>query len=204
MISQGQKNWIRNSSVKGVANNQQWHQHRIAQTDISVHINTARNNKKEDSLRHIDYNIENLRQNPEKLKRCIKTTPIYEKYVQIKTLELKNCRMQINNTPTTTTNRQDIKNWNYIVKHYKKYKTGIPQTTEKQTKGEHKVDEKIKSQAEIKQIEKMNTSKHLSCKRIAKAEKIQEQRGETLLRNCIQAWENNTEQNIPQRRELPD
>ena len=72
-----------------------------------------RNKKKEDANRHIDYNIEDLRQNPERLKRCIKTTPLYEKYTQIKTLEIKNCRLQNNNIhphpTTTTTNRQDIK-----------------------------------------------------------------------------------------------
>jgi len=98
MISQERKNWVRNSTVKGIANNQQWHQHRIVQTDISVHINTTRNNKKEDNLNHIDYNIEDLRQNPDQLKRCVKTTPLYDEYKQIKTLELNECRKQTNNT----------------------------------------------------------------------------------------------------------
>ena len=113
MISQEQKNWVRNSAVKGIANNQQWHQHRIVQTDISVHINTIRNNKKEDSLKHIDYNIEDLRQNPEQLKRCIKTIPLYEEYKQIKTLELNNCRKHTDNTHShltkTTVNKHEIK-----------------------------------------------------------------------------------------------
>jgi len=38
--------------------------------------------KKEDENRHIDYNIEDLRRNPEQLKRCIKTTPLYEQYTR--------------------------------------------------------------------------------------------------------------------------
>jgi len=113
MISQEQKNWVRNSAVKGIANNQQWHQNRIVQTDMSVHINTIRNNEKEDNLNHIDYNIEDLRQNPEQLKRCVKTNPLYEEYKQIKTLELNNCRKQTNNAQShlnkTEIDKQEIK-----------------------------------------------------------------------------------------------
>ena len=47
----------------------------------------------------------------------------------------------------------------------------------------------------------MNASKHQACKIIAKAEKqIQEQRDETLLLNCIQAWRKTTQNKTPRSR----
>jgi len=152
--------------------------------------------QKEEEHSRVDYNIESIRQNPEQLKRCRKTTPLYTKYTQIKTIEIEKGRIQLDNThplpETTVTNRHDIaKIWNNIVKTLQDVQK--QERPKRKQRKEYNTDEKIRPQAEIIQMGQMHTSKKQACERIAKAGKrIQEQGGETVLYSCIQSWKRTT------------
>ena len=154
------------------------------------HTNQHFAKKKGGGCRHIDYNIENIRQNPEQLKRRIENTPLREKYEQIKTIEIAKSRIQLNNTPTPHTYTSQLpqppcKTLRKLEQRYKnatgRTKTRIPQTT-KTTKKEHNADEKIKPQAEITPME----NEHIKTPFVQKNSKSLKPNPETKRRNSTE------------------
>ena len=62
-ISHGRNNLVANAVVKGAANSDKWHQRRIVQLDMDVKL--QRQIDELGALKHIGYNIQELRNNPE-------------------------------------------------------------------------------------------------------------------------------------------
>ena len=61
MISQKRTNWASNTRTKGIANINQNYQHEMLQIDITMKL---KQNNDERSNNQLDYNINNLRNNP--------------------------------------------------------------------------------------------------------------------------------------------